>query len=81
MKQAEIAINIIIIAAICLVVLIIVIAIFGSNIKKWGSGIADCRVRGGSCVSRDCVDADETEVINTDCKEPSHCCVRILGES
>ena len=77
MKKADIAINLIIIAAICLIVLIIVIAIFGGNIRKWGSGVQDCRVRGGIC-GDPCDQDSETEVFNTDCKEPKHCCIKIL---
>ena len=80
MKKADLSINIIIIAAICLIVLIIVIAIFGSNIRKWGIGIADCKVRGGECKSS-CNDAYETEVINTNCKSPQYCCVKILEDT
>jgi len=78
MKKAQgISMNVIIIAAICLIVLIVVIMIFTGNIKGWGSEVKSCAAKGGkACSATACTDK-QVEMPNV-CSSNEHCCVNIL---
>lgn len=51
MKKADISINIIIIAAIGLIVLVILIAIFTGRMGSWGQGVSDAQ-KGITCTGQ-----------------------------
>ena len=78
-KSQGLSLTTLIIAAIALLVLIVLIAIFSGNIRNWGSDYKACNSRGGKCESRDCIEG-EVEVSAT-CPEGKHCCVGFLEEN
>ena len=65
------SLNVIIIAALALIVLVILIVIFTGRINVFGKGVSSCTSQGGSCVSpsdRNCFEPTTGKLIN-DCKE------------
>jgi hypothetical protein len=79
----SISINTIVIAAIGLIVLVVMIAVFGGRIKIFSSGAQDCETQGGTCEA-DCSDVGEpgdvyTALPGTDCEPPEDkCCIPII---
>ena len=52
MKKAQgISLNVIIVAAIALLVLVILTLIFTGKMAEWISGVGDCRNKGGRCAA------------------------------
>ena len=84
MKKADISVNIIIIAALALIVLVVLVAIFTGRMGTWGKGVTDiskneCR---GANLNGNCVPATTGCVGNTvraygatGCASSEVCCV------
>ena len=79
--------NVIIIAAIALIVLVIVVFIFTGKIRGFGTGLADCQSKGGVCgegnlQTKTCPEG-KAPILNTNCEDPeglgggSLCCVSV----
>ena len=84
MKKAQgISMNVIIIAAIALLVLVVLSMIFLGKIGTWGSDVDACNNKGGQCVSADmdCSEATNgektTENMLWSCPEDQKCCIAI----
>jgi hypothetical protein len=76
-KAQGISMTTLIIAAICLIVLVVLIIIFTGNLNKWGIDIKSCAARGGkSCSTQPCT-PKQTEIPNV-CPTNQYCCVDIL---
>jgi len=82
-KAQSISINTIVIAAIALIVLVVMIAVFGGRIKIFSSGAQDCETQGGKC-AENCAGLGEsgdvyTALPGTDCEPPKDkCCIPII---
>lgn len=72
-RKADLSLTTIIVAAIGLIVLIVLIAIFTGKIGFFSDDLASCTSKGGSCISGTCEGAT---VHNTDCAQT--CCI-VLG--
>ena len=81
-KSQNIAINMIVWAALALIVLFVAIAIFSGMMGKSAKDLESCWLRGGGCSDTAC-GHDEAEIKNTkECKEGSkkpYCCVKVFG--
>jgi len=78
MKKAQgMSLTTLIIAAICLIVLVVMIIIFTGNINKWGTDVKSCVARGGKCLPNTCAIGTQTEIPNV-CPSGQFCCVNIL---
>ena len=81
MKKGQgLTMDIIIIAAISLVVLVVLIAIFTGRLGKFTAEIKDCTAQGGTCMSEDECRADNGALLpgKTSCDEnaaASRCCL------
>ena len=77
-KGAELALNVVIIAAIALLVLAVLIFIFSSRASKFTQGVGDCEFQGGTCSETRCLLQAKPEISNTNCadKDPTkpYCC-------
>ncbi len=89
-KAQSISINTIVIAAIALIVLVVVIAIFGGRIRMFLTGATACSTQGGECKERiECTPGLNTQVTGTDCEnrnsegmDPQYeyiCCIPLLN--
>jgi len=78
MKKAQgISINVIIIAAVALIVLIVLVAIFTGRLGVFSSGVASCADKGGSCQMPPCT-GDTTILRGTDCdRDGMVCCLPV----
>jgi hypothetical protein len=88
-KAQSISINTVVVAAIALIVLVVMIAIFAGRIKIFTGGARDCGTQGGSCAN-DCAKVGEDKggtYINlpgTNCEDnkgsgaDNLCCVPII---
>ncbi|MBR9706312.1 DUF948 domain-containing protein [Candidatus Pacearchaeota archaeon] len=79
-KSQGLSINFIIIAAISLIVLIVLIAIFTGRIGKTAENLESCWLRGGKCSEDPCGD-NYAEIKNTKECPPDgdkYCCVEVL---
>lgn len=77
-KSQGLPLNVIIIAAICLIVMVVMIAIFTGKISIWGSDMQKCESRGGKCsTTPECAD-NEVEIKNVAGCEPNACCIEIF---
>jgi len=78
-KGAELSMNVIVIAAIVLLVLVVLSIIFLGRIGIFGKSVGDCATKGGVCVAReDCTDITRLAP-GTNCEkdEPGTiCCVK-----
>jgi hypothetical protein len=76
-KAQGMSINVLIIAALGLVVFIILASVFVSKTKKLSSDLDDCRSKLGSCISKEnCQTQGGSEAPGTSCKSPEVCCVK-----
>ena len=89
-KGAELTLNIIIIAAIALIVLVVMLFIFSGKIKLFGQGTESCASKGGACSptgftaeciksgSCVCPDVPENQVYiqGTECEKLSRICCK-----
>lgn len=85
-KAQSMSLNVIIIAAIALIVLVILIFIFTGRMRGFGTGLEDCKSKGGQCTgyleTKTCPDpAKEAPILNTNCEKDSNtiCCVPVFG--
>ena len=89
-KAQSLSINTIVIAAIALIVLVVIIAIFGGRIRMFLTGATACSTQGGECKERiDCTPGFYTQVTGTDCENRNFdgmdsqdeyvCCVPLLN--
>ncbi len=90
-KAQGISVNVIIIAAIALLLLVILSVIFIGNLGQFGAGVAECENKGGKCADPgvDCGDAD-TDVetyptqysawsCTTEDDEARKCCIQVTA--
>ena len=79
LKRAELSINVIVIAAICLLVLAVLVVIFTTKMGDFVFGIKNCEAQGGACKSS-CA-AGEAYLIKTSCDKNTNsltkCCKAI----
>ncbi len=92
-KAQSISINTIVVAAIALIVLVVMIAIFAGRIKIFTGGARDCRTQGGGECAADCGDFSEEmggtyiNLPGTNCEDNKgsgaidQCCVPIIKPS
>lgn len=79
MRKADLSINVLIIAAIGIVVMIIVIAGFSGKFKGASREIESCAVRGGTCEPTAC-SVRQVQVPNAKCDEGKVCCLTYRGD-
>ena len=81
-KAQGLSLNMVIMAAIALIILVIIVAIFTGNLGKFGVGVSACSTKSGTC-KESCVDG-ETAII-AKCPEAGQdetlikCCVTVGG--
>ena len=69
--------NVIIIAALAIIVLIVLAVIFSGRVKLFGQGLKDCEAQGGDCSGyseSSCRSAGGAVIPNTDCTS-GVCCI------
>jgi hypothetical protein len=80
MKAQGLSVKTVIIAALALIVLIVIVAIFTGRIRFFGSGTRNCETQGGDCRGS-CDILTETTMPGTDCADrfgpTSVCCILI----
>lgn len=77
-KRAEISLNVVIVAAICLLVLVVLLFIFSDRIAAFVTGVKSCTSQAGVCKTS--CDAGEPIVQKTSCDKLNQvCCVKITG--
>lgn len=82
-KGAEISINVIIVAAIAMLVLVIVSIIFIGRIGPFSTSVVDCENKGGKCVlsSESCPDDYPVPYAGWQCEklneENQKCCIQV----
>lgn len=79
-KAQSISMNTIVIAAIALLVLIVLAAIFTGRTKIFGSEIKKCENLGGDCVGRRVCAANEKEITGAFCPQSAPKCCLVLYE-
>lgn len=69
--------NVIIIAALALLVLIVIAVIMTGRVRTFGSGVRSCKSQGGTCSDNNAPDykckANQAEIADTDCAHL--CCI------
>jgi len=73
-KGQGISMNVIIIAAIALLVLVVLSIIFMGRMGQWGADVDSCVTKGGTCLSA-CDAATQTPYPLWSCDEGLTCCV------
>ncbi|MEK6943187.1 MAG: hypothetical protein AABX00_03945 [Nanoarchaeota archaeon] len=82
-KAQGMPLNVIIIAALGLIVLVILAVMFSGESKKFSAGISSCAAKQGTCQQKAC--DDEQVTINGVCPEKGqstdlkYCCAKVLG--
>jgi FtsZ-interacting cell division protein ZipA len=83
-KAQGMSMNLIVVAAIALLVLIIVVAIFGSRMGKFAKNSDDCAAQGGSCEDGDAdkrCTQDGYVKIPAKCSDEQICCYNLEAGS
>ena len=78
MRKAQgLSLNVIIIAAIALIVLVVISVIFASRSQIFGTETRSCTNKGGTCRDDGCLDNEAKigDSTNTDC--PNECCLPV----
>ena len=85
MKKAQsISINTVIVAAIALIVLVVVIAIFGSRTRIFAGNVRDCDTQGSNAHCDSACETWEVNIPGTDCEDSTgsgatnKCCVELF---
>ncbi len=77
-RGAELALNVVVIAAIALLILAVLIFIFSSRASKFTQGVGDCEFQGGTCSETRCILQGKPEITNTNCADKDstkpYCC-------
>ena len=87
-KNAQsMSMNVIIIAAISLIVLVVLVFIFTGKIRMFGTGLDDCRSKGGLCEgnyeTKQCPSGSgKAPILNTNCEDSETggrtlCCISV----
>jgi len=80
-KAQGLSLNMVIVAAIALIILVIIVAIFTGRISVFGKGVSACSTKGGTCKEA-CVEG-ETEAFGARCPEEGQddildtCCIPV----
>ncbi|MBW3001721.1 hypothetical protein KY338_01005 [Candidatus Woesearchaeota archaeon] len=78
-KAQGLPITTIIIAILALLVLVVIILIFTGKVRVFGGELVSCTGKGGFCTKESCYFGYQTELQETDCKEPNkNCCLPVL---
>ena len=78
-KAQGISINTIIIAAIALIVLVVLVAIFTGRLGIFSMGVQSCTDKGGTCASS-CIAPDYATLRGTDCDKAGEvCCIPTIA--
>jgi len=78
-KGQGLPITTIIIAILALLVLVVIILIFTGKVRVFGGELVSCTGKGGFCTDKNCYFGYQTELQETDCKEPKkNCCLPVL---
>ena len=76
-KSQGLSVNVIIIAALALIVLVVLTVIFTGRIKIFSQTLEDCESKQGNC--KVSCGPDETKITNAKCsKEKPVCCIKVL---
>jgi len=84
-KKADISVNIIVIAAIGLLVLVVLSVIFISQLGQFGQKVGECENKGGTCVlaAEACPPAFPTAYSDWTCEtvndEARKCCIKVTA--
>ncbi len=78
-KGQGLTMDVIIIAAISLVVLVVLIAIFTGRLGRFTSEIKDCAAQGGSCMSEEDCRSKQMGILpgKTSCEDTMKCCITV----
>lgn len=78
-KSQGMPINVIIIAALALVVLVVLLAIFTGRIKIFSENLQSCAAKQGECELGSKCPSNKALITNTDCPKDKVCCVTVFG--
>ncbi|MFH2019897.1 MAG: hypothetical protein ABIJ34_00635 [archaeon] len=80
-KAQSISINTVIVAAIALIVLIVVIAIFGGRTRIFANNVRDCTTQGSGAHCDSACETFEVNIPGTNCEDitsTKFCCVELF---
>ena len=77
-KSQGMPINVIIIAALALVVLVVLLAIFSGRVRIFSENLQSCTAKQGQCYPKSCP-LNTALITNTNCPEDNVCCVQVLS--
>ena len=78
-KSQGMPINVIIIAALALIVLVILLAIFMGRVKIFSESLQSCPAKQGHCEKGMICPSNMALITNTDCPKDQICCVQVLN--
>ncbi len=85
-KSQGMPINVIIIAALALIVLVVLAAIFTGRVKIFSENLQSCAAKQGQCEKGPLCPSNKALVTNTNCpegdpdKEKKFCCVQVFNQ-
>ena len=83
-KRAQgMPINVIIIAALALIVLVVLAVIFTGRVKIFSESLQSCAAKQGSCeqyrgTQPKCPSSNQAVITNTDCEKNKVCCIQVF---
>ena len=78
-KSQGMPINVIIIAALALIVLVVLATLLGGRLKIFSESLQSCAAKQGDCIAGDKCPTSKALVTNTDCKKGEVCCVQVFS--
>lgn len=81
MKKAELAMDMIVMAALALVVLVVLLLFFTGKIGAVNKSLSDCQNQGGSCIDAEqCNSAYQGSIVNFTCSSGNVCCISLCAQ-
>lgn len=82
-KSQGMPINVIIVAALALIVLVVLAAIFTGRVKIFSESLQSCTAKQGSCelysgTQPKCPSSNQAMITNTDCEKGKICCIQVF---
>ena len=77
-KAQGMPVNVIIVAALALMVLVVLVVIFSGKVKLFSESLQSCTAKQGQCKPSPCQD-NYASISNTECKKPETCCVQVFS--
>ena len=80
MNKGQLSMNVLVVAAIAIIVMIVVIAMFAGKFRKVSTDIETCGLRGGNCQTTCDPRNGEVRIPNVKCPDLQDCCVKYTSD-